>query len=115
MKDDNKALIGTEVRLWRRERGLTGSRLAKLAQITPGMLTKIETGKVSPSISTLISIADALNLPVSMFFHRIEKSRYVSFVPAEQRMQVDKRGARAGHIYEMLGLEQVPRVWLFAN
>lgn len=101
--DDNKALIGTEVRTWRRERGFTGAKLAKLAQITPGMLTKIETGKVSPSISTLISIADALNVPVSMFFHRIEKSRYVSFVPAEQRMKVDKRGARAGHLYEMLG------------
>ena len=54
-------------------------------------------------ISTLISIADALNVPVSMFFHRIEKSRSVSFVPAEQRMKVDKRGARAGHLHEMLG------------
>lgn len=100
---DDKAMIGNEVRFWRKERGLTGAALARRAEITAGMLTKIELGKVAPSISTLLSIADALNVPISMFFHRIEKSRYVSFVPAEQRMKVDKRGARAGHLYEMLG------------
>lgn len=100
---DEKALIGNEVRFWRKERDMTGARLARLAEITPGMLTKIELGKVAPSIQTLVSIANALNVPISMFFHRIEKSRYVSFVPADQRMRVDKRGARAGHLYEMLG------------
>jgi len=103
LPSDDKAMIGNEVRFWRKERGLTGAALARRAEITAGMLTKIELGKVAPSISTLLSIADALNVPISMFFHRIEKSRYVSFVPAEQRMKVDKRGARAGHLYEMLG------------
>lgn len=98
-----EALIGQEVRFWRKERGLTGAKLAKLSGITAGMLTKIELGKVNPSIQTLMSIASALDVPISMFFHRIEKSRYVSFVPAEQRMTVDRRGSRAGHIYEMLG------------
>ncbi|WP_299658137.1 helix-turn-helix transcriptional regulator [uncultured Tateyamaria sp.] len=101
--DDDKSLIGNEVRFWRKERSLTGSKLAKLSDITPGMLTKIEQGKVAPSIQTLLSISNALNVPISMFFHRIEKSRYVSFVPADKRMQVDKRGTRAGHLYEMLG------------
>lgn len=100
---DDKAMIGNEVRFWRKERGLTGVELARRAEITPGMLTKIELGRVTPSISTLLSIANVLNVPISMFFHRIEKSRYVSFVPAEQRMKVDKRGTRAGHLYEMLG------------
>lgn len=100
---DEKALIGNEVRFWRKERDMTGAQLARAAAITPGMLTKIELGKVSPSIQTLVSIANALNVPISMFFHRIEKSRYVSFVPADKRMRVDKRGARAGHLYEMLG------------
>lgn len=100
---DNNSLIGNEVRFWRKERGLTGAKLSKLAGITPGMLTKIELGNVAPSIQTLISLGNALNVPISMFFHRIEKSRYVSFVPADKRMLVDKRGTRAGHIYEMLG------------
>ena len=101
--DHDKSLIGNEVRFWRKERGLTGAKLAKLSEITPGMLTKIEQGKVAPSIQTLLSISNALNVPISMFFHRIEKSRYVSFVPADKRMKVDKRGTRAGHIFEMLG------------
>ncbi|MFY9237546.1 MAG: XRE family transcriptional regulator [Roseovarius sp.] len=101
--DDSRSMIGNEVRMWRKDRGLTGAKLAEMAGITPGMLTKIELGNVAPSIQTLLSIANALNVPISMFFHRIEKSRYVSFVPADKRMQVDQRGTRAGHIYEMMG------------
>lgn len=100
---DSKEMIGQEVRFWRNERGLTGAKLAQLSGVSPGMLTKIEQGKVSPSIQTLITVAGALNVPVSMFFHRIEKSRYVSYVPADQRMKVDRLGTRAGHLYEMLG------------
>ena len=100
---DSRELIGNEVRFWRNERGMTGARLAKLSGVSPGMLTKIEQGKVAPSIQTLIAIAGALNVPVSMFFHRIDKSRYVSFVPANKRMKVDRLGTRAGHLYELLG------------
>ena len=102
-KVDSKEMIGNEVRFWRNERGLTGAKLAKLSGVSPGMLTKIEQGKVAPSIQTLIAVAGALNVPVSMFFHRIEKSRYVSFVPANKRMKVDRLGTRAGHLYELLG------------
>ena len=100
---DSREMIGQEVRFWRNERGLTGAKLAKLSGVSPGMLTKIEQGKVAPSIQTLISVAGALNVPISMFFHRIEKSRYVSYVPANKRMKVDRLGTRAGHLYEMLG------------
>ncbi len=102
-KLDSKELIGNEVRFWRNERGLTGAKLARLSGVSPGMLTKIEQGKVAPSIQTLIAVAGALNVPVSMFFHRIEKSRYVSFVPARKRLKVDRLGTRAGHLYELLG------------
>ena len=70
--DHDKALIGSEMRFWRKERSLTGAKLAKLSEITPGMLTKIEQGKVAPCIQTLLSISNALNLPIPMFFHRIE-------------------------------------------
>jgi transcriptional regulator with XRE-family HTH domain len=96
-------MIGQEVKFWRNEKNMTGAKLAQLADMSAGMLTKIEKGQVSPSINTLVAISDALNIPVSMFFYRIEKSRYVSFVPAGEGLAVDKRGTRAGHIYEMLG------------
>ena len=100
---DTKELIGQEVKFWRNERGLTGKRLAEMSGLSQAMLTKIEHGKVAPSIQTLIAVASALNVPVSMFFHRIEKARYVSYVPANKRMTVDRLGTRAGHIYELLG------------
>ncbi len=99
----NKDLMGQEVRFWRNQRNLTGAKLAKAAGVSAGMLTKIEKGYTSPSIQTLMSISEALNVPVSMFFYRLEKSRYVSFVPAGKGLSMDKRGGRAGHNYEMLG------------
>ena len=100
---DVKDVIGQEVKFWRNERGLTGKRLAELSGLSQAMLTKIEHGTVAPSIQTLLVIAAALNVPISMLFHRIEKARYVSFVPADKRMIVDKLGTRAGHVYELLG------------
>lgn len=101
---DPRKLIGPEVRFWRNQRGLTGAKLAKLAGLSPGMLTRIEQGKTAPSIQTLLSIATALSIPVSMFFHRMEKSRYVSYVPSTDRLKVDPQGMRVpGHIVEMLG------------
>ena len=99
----NREMIGQEVKFWRNEKNLTGAKLAKLAGMSAGMLTKVEKGDVSPSINTLVAIANALNVPISMFFYRLEKSRYVSYVPAGKGLAMDKRGSRAGHTYEMLG------------
>lgn len=99
----SKELIGQEVRFWRNQRGITGAKLAKISGVSAGMLSKIESGDVAPSIQTLMAISDGLNVPVSMFFYRLEKSRFVSFVPAGKGLTMDKRGGRAGHIYEMLG------------
>ncbi|MEM7670552.1 MAG: helix-turn-helix transcriptional regulator [Pseudomonadota bacterium] len=77
MAFQGEAFYGQD-RFWRKERGLTGARLARDAEITAGMLTKIELGKVAPSIQALLSGADVLSVPVSMFFRRIEKSRHVT-------------------------------------
>lgn len=100
---DLKALVGQEVHFWRNERGLTGAKLAELAGVSASMLTKIEKGVVTPSLQTIVALSDALNVPVSMLFYRLQKSRYVAFVPAGKGLFEDRRGTRAGHIYEMVG------------
>ena len=98
-----KAIIGQEIKFWRNERGLTGAKLAQKSEISAGMLTKIEKGHVAPSLQTLVQIAEALNLPISMLFYRLQKSRYVSFVPAGKGLLTDASGTRANHVTEMLG------------
>ncbi len=67
------------------------------------MLSKIENGQISPSLGTLGALASALGVPLTVLFSSLDTSRDVSFVPAGQRLGIDRRGTRAGHTYELLG------------
>ena len=49
--------IGREVKGFRNKLGMTVVELAKLAELSPGMLSKIENGQTSPSLATLKSLA----------------------------------------------------------
>jgi len=64
--------IGREVRRLREQRGLTISELAGVAEISGGMLSKIETGSTSPSLSSLQALTRALHIPISALFGAVE-------------------------------------------
>ena len=66
--------VGREVRKWRRYRDLNGADLSKAAGISFGMLSRIESGTVTPSLATLQSLASALGVPISAFFRRSSKA-----------------------------------------
>lgn len=53
--------------LARQRRGMTKSRLAELAKVTPRAVSAYEKGDMSPSDATLARIADALSFPASFF------------------------------------------------
>lgn len=57
------ALLGTHIREARLARDLTGSELASRAEVSQGSLSKIEAGKLAPSIDLLCRIGAALDLP----------------------------------------------------
>jgi transcriptional regulator with XRE-family HTH domain len=95
--------IGAEIRRLRKRQDMTMAVLAEAAGLSQGMLSKIETGQTSPSLQTLASLAEALAVPISSFFSGAEQSRDVSFVPAGQGIGIDRRGTRAGHLYQLLG------------
>lgn len=52
--------LGGRVRALRRERGLSLRTVATAAQISPSLLSQIERGEASPSLVSLVAIADAL-------------------------------------------------------
>jgi len=95
--------IGREVKGFRAQLGMTVVELAKLANLSPGMLSKIENGQTSPSLATLKSLASALNVPFTSLFRQFEEERNVSFVPAGEGIEIERRGTRAGHHYRLLG------------
>jgi transcriptional regulator with XRE-family HTH domain len=103
-RDNNlERAIGHEVRTLRKKLGITGSDLASATGISLGMLSKIENGNTSPSLTTLQALAQALGVPVTAFFRRFEESRNAMFVKAGEGVELERRGTRAGHQYNLLG------------
>jgi transcriptional regulator with XRE-family HTH domain len=95
--------IGREVRGFRKKLGITVADLATATNISLGMLSKIENGNTSPSLTTLQSLSRALGVPVTAFLRRFEEERNAVFVKAGEGVDVERRGTRAGHQYTLLG------------
>ena len=68
-------LIGEKLRAVRQERKMSLRDLADRAEVSASMLSQIETGKVFPSVRSLYSIADALQVSVDYFFPEQEDGR----------------------------------------
>jgi transcriptional regulator with XRE-family HTH domain len=95
--------IGHEVKRFREKLGITISELAKSAEMSAGMLSKIENGATSPSLASLQALSNALQVPVTSLFRGYEEIRDASFVKAGQGLTIERRGTRAGHQYQLLG------------
>lgn len=95
--------IGREVRAFRKKLGITVADLAVATGISIGMLSKIENGNTSPSLTTLQTLSRALGVPVTAFFRRFEEEHNAVFVKAGEGVDVERRGTRAGHQYTLLG------------
>ncbi len=95
--------IGAQVREIRRNTDLSIADLASAAGISPGMLSKIENGQISPSLSTLEALSSALAVPITTLFAAYEDRRDCSFVKAEQGVVIERRGTKVGHVYQLLG------------
>ena len=95
--------IGQQVRAFRKQLNMTVAEVAGQAELSPGMLSKIENGLTSPSLATLKSLSAALNVPVTAFFRKYEEERDATFVKAGHGLTIERRGTRAGHQYQLLG------------
>jgi transcriptional regulator with XRE-family HTH domain len=95
--------IGNQIRTFRRQQDLSVSDLASAAGLSNGMLSKIENGGISPSLSSLQAISRVLQVPLSSFFSSFEERQDCSFVKANGGVTIDRRGTKIGHIYQLLG------------
>ncbi|RUW71848.1 helix-turn-helix transcriptional regulator, partial [Mesorhizobium sp. M4B.F.Ca.ET.049.02.1.2] len=84
--------IGREVRAFRKKLGITVADLAVATDISLGMLSKIENGITSPSLTTLQALSRALGVPVTAFFRRFEEEHAAVFVKAGEGLDVERRG-----------------------
>ena len=95
--------IGAQVRDFRERRKLSVSELARLSGLSAGMLSKVESGQTSSSLSTLRSLAAALGVPVTTLFRKFEEARDAIFVRDGGGLRIERHGARAGYVYQLLG------------
>ena len=98
-----EAAIGREVRAFRRQQGLTVADLAQITGLSIGMLSKIENGITSPSLTTLQVLSHAFSVPITAFLKSYEERREVQHVKAGDHVEIERRGTRAGHQYNLLG------------
>ena len=82
--------IGQTVRDIRKNKGKTIKDIAAESGIAPSLISQIENDKANPSLSTLISIAAALNVPIMTFFGGEEKASN-PVVRADQRTMISER------------------------
>ncbi len=95
--------IGRAVREFRKGRHMTVADLAQATGLSVGMLSKIENGVTSSSLTTLQVLSAALSVPITSFFRRFEESREAVHVKAGEALEIEREGTRAGHHYNLLG------------
>ncbi len=95
--------IGRALRAVRQQQGMTVVELSARTHISIGMLSKIENGITSPSLTTLQTLSHALSVPITTFFKGYEERREVQHVKAGEHVEIERRGTRAGHQYHLLG------------
>jgi transcriptional regulator with XRE-family HTH domain len=95
--------IGRVVRSLRHQQEMTVAQLAAATGLSTGMLSKIENGAISPSLATLQLLSHALSTPITAFFRGFEERREAQHIRAGERLEVERRGTRAGHQYHLLG------------
>lgn len=95
--------IGRAVRGFRKKQGMTVAELSARTEISIGMLSKIENGNTSPSLTTLQILARALSVPLSSFLRQFEEQREAVLTKSGAGVETDRPGTRAGHQYQLLG------------
>jgi transcriptional regulator with XRE-family HTH domain len=101
----NEKTIAANIRRLRERQGLTLSKTAELAGLTKSTLSKIETGLISPPISTVLRIGDALGIALAEFFSESHERPNYILTRRGKGDRITRDGSRFGYAYEALALK----------
>jgi transcriptional regulator with XRE-family HTH domain len=105
--------LGNFIRKYRLEQHLTIADVSARAGISKGMLSKIENGQTSASLSTLAKLAQALGLTLSSMFRNYDVPvGGAQLVKAGEGLEVVRRGTKRGHTYHLLAYDKGPTQFL---
>jgi quercetin dioxygenase-like cupin family protein/DNA-binding XRE family transcriptional regulator len=93
--------VGQRLRELRKERGVSMRALARRSHLSANALSMIERSLTSPSVSTLIKLANALEVPIMAFFRKELQKSNIVFCKAGDRTRLTFNGG----VWEGLGGE----------
>src|SRR5687768_4566333 len=74
------------------------------------MLSRLETGAVSPSLDTLAAVAKAIGADLATLFRDLGPRRSdAQLVKKGEGLEVVRRGTKRGHTYHLLAADRGPR------
>lgn len=102
--------IAILVKRQRISQGLKIADVSRIADISQGMLSKIENAQVSTSLDTLKRLCDVLGIPMSKLFAEYDRPNgNAQIIHNGEGLEVVRRGTDKGHTYHLLSYKQGPR------
>ena len=98
-----EASIGKQVRMARKNAGVTLQQLSKQSLLSASMLSKIENGQISASLKTIQLICHALNISITSLFRQHDKDVEPTFIKSGNGLTIERATAslskRMGRMY----------------
>ncbi len=95
--------VGEALKQFRTHENLTLAELAEVSGVSATMISKIERGQVSASLSTLDALAAAVGVPIANLFASTVERKEISYVAAGNGVEVRRAGSTYGHMYRQIG------------
>ncbi|MFD0963318.1 helix-turn-helix domain-containing protein [Pseudofulvibacter geojedonensis] len=109
--------IGKRIKIIRKEQKKTISEIANTANVSNGLISRIENGRTIPSLPVLLELIQALEIDASYFFEGVEQktgATYIHIKNADQEIlekEVSAKGFTYKHIFNkslnVVGFEAV--------
>lgn len=99
-----KFQFGDKIRIVRERKGITLKDVAEQADVSESLVSQIERNKVSPSIDTLLTLADVLEIDLEYLFRDYKRNKKVHIVRAGSRNSLVLKNVK----YEQLSVLNEP-------
>jgi transcriptional regulator with XRE-family HTH domain len=102
--------LGRTARRLREAQDLTLADVARRANISSAMLSRLETGRVSPSLETIVALSQALGVTASVLMQRVgANDGGAQLIKSGEGLETVRSGTRRGHTYHLLAAQRGPR------
>lgn len=101
--------IGKKIRFLRKEKNMYASEVAKRANVSNGLISRIENGRTIPSVPVLFAIIEALETEPAFFFQGIGRNGIFKFVVIrkDEHQPIQKEVEATGFSYDFIFSKQL--------